>query len=451
MDFMTYLAAKRRAALPVLSLLGAGVLGSAQAADAFDPNAGGMTGDWGGLRTDWLDRGFDVKLEYVGEGASNFDGGYDDDLTARWTSQFMVGLDVDLNKVLGWENSQFVVSITERNGHNITNDRITDPRVGGYSSAQEVWGRGQTWRLTQLWLSKAFFDGALDIKAGRFGVGEEFNSFECAFQNLAFCGSQVGNWENHWYNWPISQWATRIKYGFSNTFFVQIGAFEQNPTLLETGNGFKLNGSGGDGTLIPVELVWTPEVNGLPGEYRLGYYYSTADANDVFEDEAGNSAAATGSIYDRHSGKQGAWIVATQQLTAHNGDPSRGLSVFANVTVHDKDVNQVANSIQAGLTYKGPFDARPKDDIGIGIARIQTNKDYRDNQRAVNAAAGATDYDDPAFTPLQYSEYDAELYYGVHVTNWLTVRPNIQYIRHPGGVREVDNAVIGGLKVQAVF
>ncbi|MED5611432.1 carbohydrate porin, partial [Pseudomonas sp. JH-2] len=46
---------------------------------------------------------------------------------------------------------------------------------------------------------------------------------------------------------------------------------------------------------------------------------------------------------------------------------------------------------------------------------------------------------------------DAELYYGVHVTNWLTVRPNLQYIKHPGGVYEVDNALVAGLKVQSSF
>ncbi len=25
-------------------------------------------------------------------------------------------------------------------------------------------------------------------------------------------------------------------------------------------------------------------------------------------------------------------------------------------------------------------------------------------------------------------EYDAEIYYGIHATNWLTIRPNVQYV-----------------------
>ncbi|MFP3498361.1 carbohydrate porin, partial [Pseudomonas sp. SIMBA_059] len=36
-------------------------------------------------------------------------------------------------------------------------------------------------------------------------------------------------------------------------------------------------------------------------------------------------------------------------------------------------------------------------------------------------------------------------------TDWLTVRPNLQFVRHPGGVREVDDAWVGGVKVQATF
>ena len=28
-------------------------------------------------------------------------------------------------------------------------------------------------------------------------------------------------------------------------------------------------------------------------------------------------------------------------------------------------------------------------------------------------------------------EYSAGFYYGVHLANFLTVRPNLQYIRHP--------------------
>lgn len=419
---------------------------------AFSSDSRWATGDWGGVRSGWLDQGIDVQLSYTGEMAANAHGGYDKDHTARWTEQYAVGLNADLEKLLGWDNSQFQLTITERDGRNLTNDRIADPRVGGYSSSQEVYGRGQTWRLTEMWWSKAWLDGALDVKAGRFDEGSDFNSFPCDFQSTPFCGAQAANWIGDiWYNWPVSQWATRIRYQFAPQWYAQVGVFEQNPSYLETGNGFKLSGSGAKGMIIPVELVWNPKLGGLPGEYRFGYYKSTANANDVLDDRNGNPQPISGGAFAQHSSRHGYWLVAQQQLTARDGDPQRGLSVFANLTAHDKATSQVDHFIQAGIVYKGLFDGRPKDALGIGIAEVHTNPALRKRAELANQQSGISDYDDPSYVPVQRNEISSEIYYGVHVTNWLTVRPNLQYVKNPGGVHEVDAALIVGLKLQAKF
>lgn len=423
-----------------------------QAAPAFDSDSPWMLGDWNGTRTELSQKGYDFKVDYTGEMGSNLHGGYDHDRTARYSDQFGFGTHLDLQKILGWDDAEFQLTITERNGNNISNDRINDPRVGGFTSAQEVWGRGQTWRLTQMWYQQKFFDHKLDIKVGRFGEGEDFNSFPCDFQNLAFCGSQVGNWAGDiWYNWPVSQWAMRVKYHLTPEFYAQVGAYEQNPSNLDRGNGFKLSGSGTQGAILPVELVWTPKFNGLPGEYRAGYYYSNAKASDVYKDSNGQPAALTGEAYRSASSKHGVWLGIQQQLTSRASDHSRGLSVFANGTMHDKKTNAIDNYVQAGVVYKGLFDARARDDIGFALARVHVNPAFRKNAQATNQAHAVFDYDDPSFLPPQDTEYSSELYYGVHVTNWLTVRPNLQYIRHPGGVDKVDDALIGGIKIQSSF
>lgn len=452
---------KDRALLPMagrkaLTLIGGisalGFASAIQAAPAFDSDSKWMLGDWGGNRTELEKQGYSFSLDYVGEVGSNLHGGYDHDRTARYSDQFGLGTHLDLQKILGWNDAQFQLTITQRSGNNISNDRINDPRVGGFTSAQEVWGRGQTTRLTQMWYQQAFFDQKLDIKAGRFGQGEDFNSFPCDFQNLAFCGSQVGNWAGSiWYNWPVSQWALRVKYHLTPQLYAQVGAYEQNPSNLDRGNGFKLSGSGTQGTVLPVELVWTPTLNGLPGEYRAGYYYSSAKATDVYKDSSGQPAVLSGEAYRSSSSKHGAWLGIQQQLTTRASDQSRGLNVFANATVHDKKTNAIDNYVQAGVVYKGPFDARPKDDIGFAMARVHVNPAYRKNAEATNQVHAIVDYNDADYLPPQHTEYSAELYYGVHVTNWLTVRPNLQYIRHPGGVYNVDNALIGGLKIQSSF
>lgn len=435
-----------------LSVLGALALtGNAQADDAFAANSKYMTGDWGGLRSELESKGYTISAEYVGEVGSNVKGGYNNDKTARYADQFAFGLDMDLQKILGWHDAEFKLAVTERSGRNISNDRIGDPRVGTISSSQEVWGRGQTWRLTQMWYKQKFFDGALDIKLGRFGEGEDFNSFPCDFQNLTLCGSQVGNYVNTWYNWPISQWAARVKYNITPELYAQVGIYMQDADNLDKHNGFTLATSGSQGNVVPVELVWSPMVNKLPGEYRIGYYRSTPNANDLYEAQNGQPQAVVGGNFKEHDDKHGWWIVAQQQLTSVGGDTSRGLSIFGNLTVHDKATNFVDNYQQIGLVFKGPFDSRPKDDIGVGVARIHVNDDATDNARLRNQLSGISDYDNPGFVPVQKTEYNSEIYYGVHVTDWLTVRPNLQFVKHPGGVDQVDDAIVAGIKIQSKF
>ncbi|WP_224794583.1 carbohydrate porin, partial [Pseudomonas fluorescens] len=224
--------------------------GNAMAADAFSSDSKWMTGDWGGERTKLIEQGIDIKADYVGEMGANLHGGYNDDKTGRYSDQFGLGVALDLQKLWGWDNTQAKIQLTNRNGYNISNDRVGDPRAGTLSSSQEVYGRGHMVRLTQLWIQHQFFDNKLDVKAGYFGEGEDFNTFPCDFQNLAFCGSQVGNWAtNIWYNWPVSQAAIRVKYNINDELYAQIGAYNQNPSQLEHGNGFKLSGSGTKGTV----------------------------------------------------------------------------------------------------------------------------------------------------------------------------------------------------------
>ena len=64
---------------------------------------------------------------YVGEAATNVHGGYNHDRTARYTAQWALGTHLDLRKLLGWDDAEFQLLVTERNGNNLSNDRISDP------------------------------------------------------------------------------------------------------------------------------------------------------------------------------------------------------------------------------------------------------------------------------------------------------------------------------------
>lgn len=401
-----------------LCLMGLIINSGTHAQSAFAVDSPWMFGDWNGTRTELQTQGYSFNLGYTGEMATLLDAKKHSSHGTEYADQFVLGSHFDLDKILGWQDTEAQIIITERNGHSLS--QTSDALNGHLSSTQEVWGRGQTWRLTNFWIKKKFLNQQLDLKVGRFGEGEDFNSFDCDFQNLALCGSQVGNWVgDQWFNWPVSQWAARLKYQFSPELFSQIGVYEYNPENLKRSQGFNLSTSGSDGVIVPIELVWQPKIGtqGKTGEYRLGYYYSSADVAEIQNPNA-------------TSHKQGMWIVAKQQLLQHAQDPQRGLTGFINLTVHDDKTNNVDNMQNIGLIYTGVLDMRPQDEIALGFARIHLNGDLNTGQE---------------------EEYNTELYYGLHATNWLTIRPNLQYIRHVGADKNGENVWVGGIKFQTAF
>src|SRR5690606_20238988 len=105
-----------------------------------------------------------------------------------------------------------------------------------------------------------------------------------------------------------------------------------------------------------------------------------------------------------NSSRHGSWVVAKQQLTSVNGDPSRGLTLTASATFQDRNTTPIDSYQKVSLVYKGPFDARPTDTLGLGIARVHASSVYLRNARAANANSGLGE-DDAGYVAQQHSEY----------------------------------------------
>jgi porin len=193
-----------------------------------------------------------------------------------------------------------------------------------------------------------------------------------------------------------------------------------------------------EGATIPVELIWKPKLaalDGLAGEYKLGALYSTADANDV------KTAAKV------HDGKHSFWINAQQQLTQQDHDPKRGLFMSVNAVVNDKATTTVQSTQQIAFWYKGLLDNRPNDSVGLGFANYVVNERARDRQIQTNQSNGYDEYDALAgnYIPVQRDELNIELNYTYQWSPAVMLRPNIQYIHQPAGVKEVEDAWVVGL------
>ncbi|EJB8465868.1 carbohydrate porin [Acinetobacter baumannii] len=433
-----------------LSVLTIAVLGSqfALANEPWSQDRQWLLGDWNGKRQQLEQQGYKFTASIMSQSATNLDGGYNDSNTFENAAQLSLSANLDLEKIAGWKDTTASLVVTKRDGNALTLERIKDPRSSQLGNAQEIYGRGKIWRLSQAWVKKGFVDNTVQVKFGRMGMSEDFNSSQCEFQNLLLCGGQLGkSIGSIWYNSPVGVWAANVKYQFAPEWTLGVGVYEVNPDNIKTesnSDGFNLDMNNVKGATIPVELAWKPKLaafNGLPGEYKVGALYSTAEANDI---------KTAGKVHD---GKQSFWINAQQQLSHAGQDPKRGLYVSFNGVVNDKATTFVQSTQQLALWYKGPFDSRPNDSIGFGIANYVVNDRAKDKQIATNESRGYYSYDSIAsdYIPIQDDELNVELNYTYQWSPAVMLRPNIQYIHQPAGVKEVDDAWVAGLSVKVNF
>ena len=397
--------------------------------------------DWHDLRELLSQEGIDFRIGYVSETATNLQGG--DQQLWRYTDQWTFWTRLDLQKLFNLRDAQFNVIITDRNGGNLS----TDAHLDSLQQVQELYGRGQTWRWTEFWYGQQYFKQHLDWKVGRMPVGDDFAAFSCEFMNLTFCGSGPGNVVgSYWYNWPVSEWATRIKATSQRFGYLEFGAYAVNPSWLLTRNALNLgNPSGTTGVLMPLEVAWLPTMRGLAGSYKIGGWYSSTTAPDVVDNTAEEPLVIDGGAPLMHHGQYGAYVNFEQRLTAPHGPGSaRGLSLFFNATYADRRTSTLDSQVAVGVLYKGPLASRPGDELGVAAGETHVNSRVAAVERLQN---------EEGYGPVavQSSEWVGEVFYNLHMAGWLDLRPNLQYVADPGGVTGRVNDVIFGIRVAMNF
>ena len=92
----------------------------AQAAAAFDLNSPWMLGDWNGQRTALQAQGYDFSFGYTGEYAGILDSKNTSTHGSAYTGQLALGTHFDLNKILGWQDTEAQITLTYRDGQSLS-------------------------------------------------------------------------------------------------------------------------------------------------------------------------------------------------------------------------------------------------------------------------------------------------------------------------------------------
>lgn len=398
-----------------------------------------LFGDWS---ADLAERGIDLQIGWDTASAGNLSGG--SRKVIRYADNWKFSLGLDLERLWGWSDTTFQLVYTERNGRNAGDDAD----LGIYGSTQELYGRGQTLLLTRMWLEHRFFDGALQLKAGRVNLDDDFALAPCNFQTLQLCSTQPGQlYGGFWLNWPLSVWGSRLRWNLSPALYLQTGVYQVNPRYTEgryqRSNGWwPDNPSGTTGMLVPLELVWQPTLGGLPGSYKFGVYDSSGGGTDVFTDLNGDPLILTGVSGRERSDAYGGYVTLSQQITGDAG--GHGATVIVRATQGDRYTSAIIRQVTLSIEQRGLF-GRPRDGLGFGVAATDANP------RLARAARLLNDADPGADAPVLDSEYMAELYYNYSPAGWLNLRPNLQYFVNPGADSRRHDAFVVGLKTSVSF
>ena len=396
-----------------------------------------LTGDWGGIRTNLRNMGIDITGGYKGEFLGNISG--DMPREEGQSGELDAAATIDAAKLWGLRGGVLQTTLTLREG---------EPPPGNLlQQSEEVYGRGNILRLTEFWWRQKLLDDKLTIKFGRLPQGD-FNGFTCDFTNLTFCGAPAGNLVgSYWYNWPIAQWAALARYDFGE-YDVGAGVYEVNPQdlNLQFSPGWF---NGATGAMGHFELGWTPKFGpqGLVGHYQVGVWDDTAGNPDVLIGVNGRPFALTNLPPLHRANSYGVYVQGFQQITgvgAYDGDSGwkdkQGLSLFFNFTQADRDTSTLDNQFTVGVTYAGVSPQRPDDAVGLAFGRT----DY--NSRAALSTLLAT----PG-VQVPTAEYPIELFYNAQLTPWWDLRPDLQYVIHPGGFAKAPDEALIGFRTDVKF
>lgn len=418
----------------------------------FDGPKQGLLGDMMGIRPILNENGFNFELNYLNQLAYNAGGGYNHDSHTAYIDQVSFIFTQDLERYTGIPDATIEGNIVNRN-HNdlLTSERLQDPRARFNDLSQESWGGQSITRLGWLTFSRTFDDRRLQWRVGLMNKVQTYDqSIPCDFQLLTQCGGKSAN-SLLWSNWNVHTWGTSLAYKLTDELTLKTGIMEQNPEATSRSHAWSWSTKGSKGFLLPVELEAKTHVSGLPGVYNMGVLFSNAPQYDLYSGKSQTNGLTDPEGYKSYNRTWFAWAGMNQQITQRDGNPDRGLSVSGSLGYADQRTNVFHIVTSASARYRGLFDARPEDWIGIGVSYIEMSNHYSRNQEFRNELAGVSDYGNALYSPVPGHSVNAELYYRFRPVDWLELQPGLQYWHRPGGIGETQDAWVTGLKTVIKF
>jgi porin len=417
-----------------------------------------LTGDWGGVRRQLLDKGVTFGLQEQSEVWGNMAGGLKQGTVYDGLTTASVG--IDLEKLAGWDSLTFFVS-----GYQIHGGRPSGDLVGNNQLVSNIEATADT-KLYALWLEQKLLSGRLTVRLGQEGANDQMmiTRYGALFLNssFGFPGLLAADLPSGGPNYPIAAPFVRAQYQANNEITLVAALFsgdpapsgQGDPQLRDKGGvAFRLN----DHVLAFGEFWYainqSDDASGLPGTYKLGAWYASASFADQVFDTAGIPLAspASNGVARSHSGGYALYGIVDQLVWQKPGTKGQGVGVFLQIMGAPAGYNLSNLFIEGGMNWIGPFKGRDNDTFGLGVSYLGISPAARRHGNDL------VFYNGSGF-PYAGNETVLELTYNYQAAPWLSVQPDFQAIFNPNaGIPSASsqvplkNDVIAGIRAKITF
>ena len=398
-----------------------------------------LTGDWGGRRTEWANKGFQFDVDMVGWADSVVDGGLSSD--TRFASNLTYNMKFDLMRAGILPGAVIQIraeSLVGEKSASLNTGQIVPTNTASLSPTNynEI-GAGYDLALSQLsWLQ--FFNEHFGVIVGKLDLYADGTPSE-------FAG---GRGRTQFMNWSLN-YPTPALYVPSSTLGAGVVILPNHDlnisSLLLSGtqcaNSDCFDDLGDKGGLWATNVSYQYRLGSLPGGVNGSFmYFFDKDFTDL------SSLTFVPTVGLRGSTNTTSWIAGGsfwQYLSVKethegpvdltNGVPDlQGWGIFGSLTFADNKTNPWKTSVNVGIGGRGVIPNRPNDLFGIGYF-------YNGYEEAL--LQDAADLEDQG--------QGMEAFYNLAITEAIRLSGNVQYVSsvYP----DVDDSVYVAGRLQLLF
>ena len=424
----------------LLSVYDSDVVNSDSAPDPSATSAQTQTSPWNQLTKAWdsfrdqlSNHGVQFGIRYDGEGFANTSGGLR--RGGNYLGNLNLQLTVDAQRLMGWPGATvFLYGLGIHGGHP-SRDFVGDAQ--GVSNIEAP----AKWKLEEGWIQQNLFGNRFSALFGRYDLNSEFYRLQSAglFLNSSFgIGPEFSQSGVEGPSiFPNTSVGARFAIKPIEEIVLRTAVLDGVP--VERPDGSQKIFAKGDGVLIVTEAAYLYRPLGseqprtrqfrigrnccgaYTGKVALGGWYYSATFDDLTRVRPDGSPA-------RRHGSGGLYALADWTVYQDANDTDRQVSLFGQLGIGDRRVNQFAYYTGGGLTFSGFIPQRKQDEFGIAVAGAHNGTPFIEAQRDQGIRE-------------RRSEVSVELTYLAQFGAHLAVQPDLQFVIHPNTDPRIKNAV----------